>query len=152
VQERKSKLHHNTPAWIASGSWFHIRICADKASCRLTEPPVGHAIRDAAVHYHRTHRWHALLLVLMPDHLHAIMCFPASARMSEVLGAWKGYLAKNQSIRWQDNYFDHRLRNDDERIEKAHYIRMNPVRAGLCQDPKDWPWVLEPSDFADRMS
>lgn len=33
--------------------------------------------------------------------------------------------------RWQRDFFDHRLRSIESAAEKAQYIRMNPVRAGL---------------------
>jgi hypothetical protein len=37
------------------------------------------------------------------------------------------------------------LRNDENVIEKSHYIRMNPVRAGLIDKPESWPYVWSPS-------
>jgi putative transposase len=89
-------------------------------------------------------RWYAWLFVLMPDHLHAILSFSQDVSMSRVLGDWKKYHEHKTGICWQDGYFDHRLRSDDEFVEKAHYIRMNPVRAGLCALPTAWPWVAEP--------
>ena len=59
--------------------------------------------------------------------------------MSRVVGEWKRYQTRDMGIIWQDNYFDHRFRNDDEYIEKAHYIRMNPVRKELCVKSEEWP-------------
>ena len=61
--------------------------------------------------------------------------------MSKVIGDWKRYHQQHQGILWQDNYFDHRIRNPDEMTEKAAYIRQNPVAKGLCATPQDWPWV-----------
>ena len=66
--------------------------------------------------------------------------------MSDTIGAWKGFLSKKADIRWQDNYFDHRIRSDKELVEKMSYIRCNPVVKGLCKRPEDWPWVLEHQD------
>lgn len=63
--------------------------------------------------------------------------------MSAPLQSVKSYLAKKQQIRWQKNYFDHRLRNDAALEEKAQYIRLNPVRAGLVTKPEEWPFVIE---------
>jgi len=40
------------------------------------------------------------------------------------------------------------LRSNENRIEKAHYIRMNPVRKGLCQTPEEWPYCW--TDFKVR--
>ena len=76
----------------------------------------------------------------MPDHLHAVICFRLDKNMSEILGAWKGYQAKHHAVIWQDNYFDHRIRNRRELDEKMRYIRLNPVVKGLCAEENDWPW------------
>jgi len=67
--------------------------------------------------------------------------------MSRVIGDWKRFHARNNAVKWQEGYFDHRLR-DDERGEqpsaKMNYIRNNPVVAGLCRRPEDWPWIIDP--------
>jgi len=46
-------------------------------------------------------------------------------------------------IGWQRDFFDHRLRKNEAYLEKAAYIRMNPVRAGLVASAEDWPYVWE---------
>lgn len=79
-------------------------------------------------------------MVLMPDHLHAVLAFPQMPGISRTIGSWKHFLSARHGVAWQDNYFDHRLRNDSEFVEKMSYIRMNPVREGLCLKPEDWPW------------
>ena len=45
---------------------------------------------------------------------------------------------------WQKNFFDHRLRSEEEWEEKTHYIRQNPVRAGLVGSAEEWPYVFTP--------
>lgn len=64
--------------------------------------------------------------------------------METVIRAWKHYLAKRHRIRWQRDFFDHRIRQHESHEEKAAYIRNNPVRAGLVEKPEDWPYVWEP--------
>ena len=80
----------------------------------------------------------------MPDHLHALISFNTHEySMSSIIRSFKGYLAKEQQIDWQKNYFDHRLRNDAALEEKAQYIRLNPVRAGLVEQATEWPYLIE---------
>ena len=79
----------------------------------------------------------------MPDHLHAILSFPEDERKSQVIGDWKRYQKNQHDIAWQDNYFDYRIRNDDELVRTAAYIRNNPVVKELCEKPEDWPWVID---------
>src|SRR5579871_6162930 len=32
------------------------------------------------------------------------------------------------------------IRNYPQFVEKLRYIHRNPVKAGLCERPEDWPW------------
>jgi REP element-mobilizing transposase RayT len=41
---------------------------------------------------------------------------------------------------WQKKFYDHILRETDNEIAVAAYIWMNPVRAGLCADARDYPF------------
>ncbi len=59
--------------------------------------------------------------------------------MSVVIRNWKRAAARLQGVRWQENYFDHRIRTQAEAQEKWWYIRRNPVVKGLCQKEADWP-------------
>jgi len=137
------RLHHATPAWVTDGARFHIRIrVAPDFDKPLTHSEIAKVLLDSAAHYHQNQRWHATLFLLMPDHLHAILSFPAQESMSRVIGEWKRFHAKTHGIRWQDNFFDHRLRNDAEANLKYDYIRRNPVVKNLCVDPDDWPWFI----------
>jgi hypothetical protein len=44
-------------------------------------------------------------------------------------------------VHWQEDFFEHRLRNDETARQKGDYILANPVRAGLVAKPGDWPHV-----------
>jgi hypothetical protein len=50
-------------------------------------------------------------------------------------------------IRWQRDFFDHRLRRDESFDEKALYINRNPVRAELCAPEATWPYAWRMSRF-----
>jgi len=71
------------------------------------------------------------------------MGFSPMFGMQKTLADWKRYTCTKGGIEWQRDFFDNRLRQDESYIEKAHYIRMNPVRAGLVESPGDWPYVWE---------
>ena len=80
------------------------------------------------------------LALAMPDHFHGFFGFPSSKPMTRVISDFKSWLAKQSGIVWQRDFFDHRLRSWESACEKANYIRMNPVRAGLVTHPQDWPY------------
>ncbi|HEY1678329.1 MAG TPA: hypothetical protein VGG04_11510 [Candidatus Sulfotelmatobacter sp.] len=41
---------------------------------------------------------------------------------------------------WQKRYYDLNIRDHEQFVEKLRYIHRNPVKAGLCARPEDWPW------------
>ncbi|MBI5766666.1 MAG: transposase [Verrucomicrobia bacterium] len=143
----KDRLHHRVPDWVPDGAIFHIRVrCAleQLARANLIAPSLGHPLLDSARFYHARRRWCCFLFLLMPDHWHAVIAFPASEEMSAVMHDWKAWHKRTHRIEWQDGYFDHRIRNDHEFELKANYIRRNPVVKGLCVRAEDWPWICEP--------
>jgi REP element-mobilizing transposase RayT len=140
------RLHHQVPGWVESGAIFHIRIAIDreKQSPLLTIPELAGSIMDSVQIYEEQFRWYIRIFVLMPDHLHALVSFESDERMSTVIGDWKRFHARTNRVTWQEGFFDHRLRNDErgEQLNaKADYVRRNPVAAGLCTNPEDWPWI-----------
>jgi putative transposase len=142
------RLFHRMPEWVRDDAIFHIRVRCMPDSRLLTEPDTARAILDSARLYHERHRWCAHLFLLMPNHWHALLSFPADASMSRVVGDWKRYHARQTGVIWQDGYFDHRLRAHLEQLDaKATYIRRNPVAAGLCAREQDWPWHWSAEDL-----
>jgi len=53
-------------------------------------------------------------------------------------------MTTRHQITWQKNFFEHRVRNDDNDTYKADYILQNPVRAGLVSRPEDWSYSWIP--------
>jgi putative transposase len=141
---RKS-LSHATPSWVASGSLYFVTInAAARRSSVLTEPrSVAEGLLESAAHYHHNNQWFVRLMLLMPDHLHALLAVPTDTAIQTTIGNWKRYTARSLKLDWQRDFFDHRLRSDESWQLKANYIRENPVRKGLVASPADWPWLFE---------
>ena len=127
-----SKLHHEVPSWVEDGALFHIRIALDRTSQQnaLTEPTLAQSILDSVKFYHEKERWFITVFVLMPDHLHMLVSFHNDQAMSRVIGEWKHFHAQRNQVRWQEGYFDHRLR-DDERGEELS-MKVDYIRAKFC--------------------
>jgi REP element-mobilizing transposase RayT len=141
----KGSLYHSIPAWVSAGSRYHVRIGSEDArTTRLTDPETATAILGAAQFYHDSRRWFLSIFLIMPDHLHAIFSFPLEPGMSQTIHDWKSWLRRKAGIRFQDNYFDHRLRTEEEYVIKMNYIRMNPVVAELCTISDHWRWKNDP--------
>jgi REP-associated tyrosine transposase len=60
-------------------------------------------------------------VVLMPDHLHALLSFARDDSMSSIIGNWKRFHAGNNGLRWQEGYFDRPC----ERTSEASNLRQS---------------------------
>jgi REP element-mobilizing transposase RayT len=88
--------------------------------------------------------WHAGFYVLMPDHLH-LFAAPHDLHFTieQWLSYWKSQFTKAHAHvewRWQAHAFHRRLRRQESYTEKWHYVRENPVRAGLVAEAAAWPY------------
>ena len=120
---------------------FHVRLrTALDQVVPLTAPELAPQILKAVQRYHELAHWWCQLVVVMPDHLHALLSFPADAAMAATVRDWKRGTARFQSVRWQTNFFDHRIRTTAERDKTWIYMLNNPVAKGLVARPEEWPW------------
>jgi putative transposase len=80
----------------------------------------------------------------MPDHLHLIVTGENdSSELPGMVRAFKSLAAG--AVRkigmfdlWQKGYYDHVLRTGESMDSAAWYVFMNPVRAGLVGQVKEW--------------
>ncbi len=86
------------------------------------------------------------VFVVMANHAHVLL--QPKLSLARITNGIKGVTARqaNQILGrtekrfWQDESFDHWVRNASE-FERIHsYIERNPVVAGLARNPADWPW------------
>jgi putative transposase len=149
----REKLTHSVPQWVTEGGWFFITInCVPRGKNQLCQASIGHDVLAALMHNHNKLVWHCRLCLLMPDHLHAIIAFPRDPGMSKIMANWKKFVAVKFGVKWQRDFFDHRLRDRPEMEEKTSYILMNPIRKGLCACPEDWVWICRPNDRPPPLS
>lgn len=82
----------------------------------------------------------------MPDHLHLIITgtsdesdvISAVVRYKQRTGYW---LSLNKpELRWQKDFYDHIIRTNENLSVQARYILDNPVRKGLVESWRDYPY------------
>jgi len=84
--------------------------------------------------------------VVMANHVHALLS--PHAPVAKITQFIKGATARRVNLLlgltgnpfWQDESFDHWVRNPGEWQKIRAYIEHNPVAAGLAARPEDWPW------------
>ena len=86
-----------------------------------------------------------LAWVVMPDHLHWLFLL-RQGTLAGCMGGMKASAAKAINRHkgaagpvWQAGYHDHAIRDEESLRAVARYIVYNPVRAGLCEHPAEYP-------------
>jgi REP element-mobilizing transposase RayT len=83
---------------------------------------------------------------IMPNHVHVLL--DPLVPLARITLGIKRASAKDANARlgrtgkpfWQDESFDHWVRGPGQFARIQTYIENNPVKAGLCARPQDWPW------------
>ncbi len=96
--------------------------------------------------------------VVMPNHVHAIVWFPADDQISEFVKEWKkrssvqikrllrtslvsyGRTINEDDPVWQAGFYDFNIYSPRKLREKLVYMHNNPVAEGLVTDASEWPW------------
>src|SRR6185312_8997360 len=83
--------------------------------------------------------------VVMPNHVHLLVTPHVTAR--RWLGPLKGFtghmaneLLHRSGAFWQEESYDHLVRNDKSFRRIVQYIECNPVTAVLAVTPEEFPW------------
>ena len=142
---QRKHLPHDRPAWVRDDVIYFITVCCEpRGQNHLCHAVVAERLLETVAFRQERGQWYVHLLLLMPDHVHGLVSFPETVAMRAVVAEWKESVARRAGVQWQRDFFDHRLRSDEHLTEKAHYIRMNPVRKGLVTTPEDWPYIWTP--------
>ena len=140
---RKS-LPHEVPLWVDAGrSVFFITCCAeDRTAKPFSCVETARGLLDSISHRVALGQWWVHAATIMPDHAHLVLGFPEEGVVKKAVRDWKRWTARELGIRWQRDFFEHRLRHDESFQEKCRYVLENPVRAGLVKDWRDWPFTI----------
>jgi REP element-mobilizing transposase RayT len=96
--------------------------------------------------HERFRRYDLHAFVVMSNHVHALVT--PSVESTRWLGPLKGFTAHEANRLlghqckqfWQDESYDHLVRDSEEFRRIQCYIEENPVRAGLVAVPEDFRW------------
>ena len=115
-------------------------------SCYLREATVAELVQNALLFFddqrYQLHAW-----CVMPNHVHVLFTALAGHELGKIVHSWKSFTA-NEANRhleregqfWQKEPYDRYIRNERHFRNAVEYIENNPVKAGLCAMPADWPW------------
>jgi putative transposase len=94
-------------------------------------------------------------VVILPEHLHIVMTLPPgdsdfSGRWRRIKGHFSNTLlrsgdsvtrrASGDLALWQNRFWEHTIRNEEDFARHVDYIHFNPVKHGLTDSVRDWPY------------
>jgi putative transposase len=112
----------------------------------LGNPDCAAMIQNKLIDGHRSR--HSLIdWCIMPNHVHVLVRLAENHFLAEVVKSWKGgssieinRILNHKGALWQREYYDRCVRDLNHFYDCIAYIRNNPVKAGLCDKPEDWPF------------
>ena len=155
-------FHHKnirlSPEKYIGKDWFFITICCAHRHNLFTTTKIctwflsiiraDAASRSVAVH----------AFCIMPNHVHLLLeGMEPTADVLQFIKALKTktsapFNRKTAKPLWQKKFYDHILRQNDSPDDVAWYIWMNPVRAGLCDQPEEYPFLGSFTGMAPKPS
>jgi len=114
--------------------------------CALHRPEVAAMVQQALLFF-EGERYSLGAWCVMPNHVHVVLAPVAGHALAEILHSWKSFTAKKANrilgqsgAFWERESFDHLIRTPRAVQRFADYVEQNPVVAGLCDRPEDWPY------------
>jgi putative transposase len=137
--------------FISGGTFFFTVTLADRRSSVLVDQIAS--LRAAFRLTRRERPFTIDAIVVLPDHLHAIMTLPPddadfSARWRRIKALFTRDVAqrglpvsrtpRGEFDLWQRRFWEHTLRDDGDFARHVDYIHFNPVKHGLTTRVNDW--------------
>jgi REP-associated tyrosine transposase len=134
-------------------SYFVTSKCAQSHTI-FQIPEIAQILIEALYHYREKGAYLLHEFVLMPDHLHLILTPSETTSLEKAMQLIKGgssfqiHKARKQKMEiWQQGFHDWTIRDAGDWRAKAEYLAMNPVRARLASDFRDWPYSSASGKF-----
>lgn len=136
VQARQQQLHRLISKYEDSGY----------GSAILGQKECAFIIQEELKIFHDKH-YKLLEWCIMPNHVHVMIALKDDQSLPQIVKQWKGSTAHEINrfmntigILWHPDYYDRFVRDMDHYYNCRIYIRNNPVKAGLCERPEQWPY------------
>ena len=94
----------------------------------------------------KDHRWISHVRCQMPNHFHLVLETPepnlsaGMQRLNSRYAQWFNWRHGYVGHAVESRFFSGLIESNAHFLEVARYVLLNPVRAGLCLHPRDWPY------------
>ncbi len=138
--------------WSQAEVTYFVTCCTEGRRAGLVEPRVARTLTELVGAADACGDATTLGFTVMPDHIHWLFVLGPRLALGRLVARFKAQSREalaEAGLRWQRDFFEHRLRSE-ERVEAyGRYIFLNPYRAGLAAAGRCWPhWrCLHPELF-----
>ena len=93
------------------------------------------------------HKWDVPAWCLLTNHFHLVVEVPAASlsagmhRLASRYAHWFNARHLRTGHFFERRFSSKRIEGEDQMENTLQYILDNPVKAGLCLDPREWPWL-----------
>ncbi|MDE0013397.1 MAG: transposase [Candidatus Poribacteria bacterium] len=129
------------------GAYYSITLAASNREQILTTPGAPTLIFQCFDWLESNERLEWLCIMIMPDHIHTVFQLQNKQTLPQLIQSFKRFTAKQINVKlartgavWQENYYDHGIRRDASLNAIIRYCYENPVRKGLVEQPRDYPY------------
>ena len=113
----------------------------------LNQPVCFQILMDAIRFMEHRGDFTVFFVIAMPDHVHLVFQLGEGRELPSVMLSFKGYTGRKikEVLRmkekvWQNSYYDHCIRKEENLVKVLQYAWYNPVRARLVEHPKAYPF------------
>jgi putative transposase len=144
MRERRHRLPRRTYRGTVAVSFV---LCVAERRPSFAAPEVVGAMEPLLVGSLRRWGCVALIFCFMPGHAHVVV--QGRNADSDTWGAVVGFKYRSglwfrssaPETAWQKGFYDHILWREDDVAAEIRYIAANPVRAGLVEDWREYPFT-----------
>ncbi len=148
---KTSALHEHR--FSAPAARYFVTFCTHERKAGLTAAPLANGILPCIKDSDAFLDTDTIACCVMPDHVHWLFALGHRLTLGRVIARLKaqsGRMLAAADLKWQRDFFEHRLRAEEVAEDYARYVFLNPYRASLLPAGEVWPawWSSRPEALA----
>ena len=129
------------------GYTYHVSTrCVDQTYL-LHKDELKDVALDVIAKAKKTYKFYCFCFTIMNNHVHMIIQTPQEDNISLIMQVINKNIATkcNKALNrkghfWGERFHSVLIKDEEQLINTLVYLNLNPVKAGLVYDPKDWAW------------
>ena len=145
VPFRRKRIRLCSENYLGEKSYF-LTVRTDRRRRRFVDTRASQWIIERLRRIAAQHAFTVNAYCVMPDHVHILARGTTEGSdLLEFVSEFKrrtgeAWLRRFGTRLWQGRYYDHILRPRENASAVCWYIWLNPVRRGICSDPREYPF------------